>query len=101
MKLKDNFPKIVSIPNAFDHNEYRRTIMVFSKENRDCEIAMENGAILIGGLDLIKFILKKKFLNVKDGTSGINIKSMLMNLSNILVCIFYKLAICTQSLELL
>ena len=101
MKLKDNFPKIVSIPNAFDHNEYRRTIMVFSKENRDCEIAMENGAILIGGLDLIKFILKKKFLNVKNGTSGINIKSMLMNLSNILVCIFYKLATCTQSLELL
>ena len=42
MKLKDNFPKIVSIPHAFDHNEYRRTIMVFSKENRDCEIAMED-----------------------------------------------------------
>ena len=105
MKLKDNFPKIVSIPHAFDHNEYRRSIMVFSKENRDCEIAMENGATLVGGLHLIKniqkgdvglhefkFILKKKFLNVKDGTSGINIKPILMILSNILVCIFYKLA---------
>ena len=42
MKLKDNFPKIVLIPHAFDHNEYRCTIMVFSKENRDSEIAMED-----------------------------------------------------------
>ena len=85
--------------------------MVFSKENRDCEIAMENGATLVGGLDLIKniqkgdvglhefkFILahpniltevavlrglmKKKFPNVKDGTLGVDIKSMVDKFSN-------------------
>ena len=32
--------------------------MAFSRENRDCEIAMENGATLVGGLHLIKNIQK-------------------------------------------
>ena len=85
--------------------------MVISKENRDCEIAMENGATLVGGLDLIKNIqkgdvglhefkfifshpkiltevavlrglMKKKFPNVKDGTLGVDIKSMVDKFSN-------------------
>ena len=91
--------------------------MVFSKENRNFEIAMENGAILIGGLNLIKNIQKGdvglhefKFIlahpNIltevavsrvlKDGTLGVNIKSMVdkfsngieMNLSNIWYAFF-------------
>ena len=77
--------------------------MVFSKENRDCEIAMENGATLVGGLDLIKNIQKGdvglhefKFIlahpNIltevavsrvlKDGTLGVNIKSMVDKFSS-------------------
>ena len=50
--------------------------MAFSRENRDCVIAMENGAILIGGLDLIK--------NIQKGDVGLHEIKFILSHPNIL-----------------
>ena len=62
---------------SFLRKFYRyRTIMVFSRENRDCEIATENGAILIGGLDLIK--------NIQKGDVGLHMIKFILSHPNFL-----------------
>ena len=78
--------------------------MAFSMENRDCEIAMDfikKHSERWRWLGTSKYSDGSGFLNAKDNTLRVNIKSSTvdkfsnaieMNLSNILVCTFYKLA---------
>lgn len=54
-KFVDNFTRIVSIPYKFDHGE-ERSIIAFSKTQSAQKDALNAGAHLAGGVDLIKQI---------------------------------------------
>lgn len=49
----EDFTKVVSIPHPFDHKE-KRSIAFFSKSVEDQNIALESGATIAGGSELIK-----------------------------------------------
>ncbi|OXU26714.1 hypothetical protein TSAR_007310, partial [Trichomalopsis sarcophagae] len=98
------FNKIVPVKHNFDHGEERR-LLAFCKTEEDVAAALDAGAVLAGGSDIIKLILsgeislhnydtvvahpsmmpevltlrgllKKKYPNIKTGTLGIDIKSI-------------------------
>ncbi|XP_001605669.5 39S ribosomal protein L1, mitochondrial [Nasonia vitripennis] len=98
------FNKIVPVKHHFDHGEERR-LLAFCKAEEDVAAALDAGAVLAGGSDIIKLILsgeisihnydtvvahpsmmpevltlrgllKKKYPNIKNSTLGMDIKSI-------------------------
>ncbi|KAL7295287.1 hypothetical protein TKK_0011422 [Trichogramma kaykai] len=103
-KTLDAFHKMVTMKHLFDHGE-ERNILVFCKKDEQIKAALEGGAALAGGVDIIKLIqngevslnnydtvlsnpemmaevltlrglLKKKVPNIKNGTLGLDIADM-------------------------
>ena len=55
-KPLDSFHNIVTIKNSFDHGEERK-ILAFCKTEDQVKEALDEGAALAGGSDIIKLIL--------------------------------------------
>lgn len=51
-----SFNKIVSVKHKFDHGE-ERSLLAFCKAEADVTAALDAGATLAGGSDIIKLIL--------------------------------------------
>ena len=52
----ETFSRIVNMKNTFDHGE-ERSILVFCKEEELVKDALDGGAALAGGSDIIKMII--------------------------------------------
>ncbi|XP_047001588.1 39S ribosomal protein L1, mitochondrial [Schistocerca americana] len=97
-KFVDNFTRVAGIPHPFEHGE-DRSVIVFAKTQEEQKIALEAGATVAGGMELItdiqngnlsmqdfkyavahpsilpelasvRGLFRRKFPNIKNGTLG-------------------------------
>lgn len=109
-RFVDNFQRMAMIPHKFDHGEERK-ILVFAKGQENLTEALEAGATLVGGPELVKDIqsgelnlqdydyyvahpnvlpdlvavrglMKRNFPNPKNGTLGANLGEIVKKFCN-------------------
>lgn len=109
-RFADSFHRMAPVTHRFDHGE-ERSILVFTKEQANVEIAKAAGATMVGGSEIVKQIqngdllmtdyqyaiahpnvlpemvsirglMKKKFPNPKNGTLGTDLKALVERFMN-------------------